>query len=242
MAYHASKAVAAVERSDPDWKLGRSEWIKADTLAMGRIPGQPTQFPLVHVQKGYNDLVEELTLHPENYEQYKRDYPGLIEALSTMSRFAFLEGREAFESGRLELALEKFGKVLGRDTRNFSTADRILREYTGRGIRETTIRNFWQRRYRESFESERGNAYMSITQELQRIAEAQGEEMADSLMESVAGNAGGEYRASAQQMMDWYYYSSAYQEGNLPEYLRIWRPQVLEGQKPLKVPFFRLKA
>lgn len=233
---HAGRAVAAVDRPDPDWELGRAEWILADSLTLGRIPGHPTQFVMVHVQEGYEDLVHELILHPENYEQDTRDYPGLIEALRTMSRFMFLEATRELSAGQLEVAIEKFGQVFIRDFDNFPPADRTVRGFTGQGIRELVIRNFWKNRLGQTFDNDRMEAFSMISQAMQQLGEDLGEQAADSLLEVAVVSVAENFRISNEQATDFYYYIRSIQQGNLPEYVRLWRHQVLEGKKPLRAP------
>ncbi len=234
---HAGRAVAAVDRPDPDWELGRAQWILADSLTLGKIPGHPTQFTMVHVQKGYKKLVHELILHPENYEQDNRDFPGLIDALRTMSRYMFLDARREFSRGRLDLALEKFEQVFCRDFDDFAAADRTVRDYTGQGIREMVIRNFWVDRYQKNFDNDRMEAFSMITQGSEQISEEMGEEAADSVMEEVFAGTAANYNTSSEQAADLYYYVRSLHQGNLPEYMRLWRHKVLKGKKPLRAPY-----
>ncbi len=234
---HAGRAVAAVDRTDPDWELGRAEWTLADSLTMGKIPGHETQFSMVHVREGYKELVHELVLHPENYDQTTRDYPGLIEALRTMSRFVFLEAGNELSAGRLDVAIEKFGQVFTMDFENFPAADRTVRALAGLGIRELVIRNFWVDRYQQTFESDRMEAFSMVSEGLGQLAQDMGEEAVDSLMDEIFDRVSDNFHTSGEQTADLYYYVRSFQQGNLPEYLRLWRHQVLEGRKPLRAPF-----
>jgi len=234
---HAGRAVAAVDRPDPDWELGKAEWILADSLSLGKIPGNPTQFSMVHVQEGYKELVQELILHTENYEQTVRDFPGLIEALRTMSRFMFLEASKNLADGRLDEAIEKFGQVFCRDFDNYAAADRTVRGFTGQGIRELVIRNFWVDRYSTNFDSDRMEAFSLVGQALEQLAQGVEEEITDSLMDGIFSNVSENFHTTGKQTADLYYYVRSVQQGNLPEYMRLWRHQVLEGKKPLRAPF-----
>jgi hypothetical protein len=234
---HASRAVAAVDRPDPDWELGQAEWILADSLTLGRIPGHSTQFSMVHVQEGYNALVNELILHPENYDQTTRDFPGLIQALRTMSRFVFLEANKNLAAGQLDLAIEKFEQVFSMDFENFAAADRTVRSFTGQGIRAKVVSNFWRDRYQQTFESDRMEAYSMVSEGLGQLAQDLGEEAVDSMMNVVFNNVSENFRTTGEQTADLYYYIRSVQQGNLPEYMRLWRHQVLEGNKPLRAPF-----
>ncbi|MBW7997839.1 MAG: hypothetical protein FVQ81_14970 [Candidatus Glassbacteria bacterium] len=237
MSYHARKATEAVEGPSPDWELGRLEWGKADAVANGKVPDHPTTYLMVHIQEGYDKLVEQLVLHPEEYDQMARDFPGVMQALREMSRFKYLEAVNLLARDQRELAIEVYIKVFTRDTENFPIADRVVRDFTGQGIRELIFRRFYKERYRQSFENDRMDIYSAAATQIAQIAQDQGEAAADSMIFEVMTNVGESFQISVEQAMNFYYVVRSVQDGNLPEYLRLYRHQVLQGQKPLRAPF-----
>jgi len=232
--YHARKALEAVDRPGPDWELGQTHWIKADSCTLGRVPGYRTDFSLVHVQAGYDKLTEDLVLHPEKYSQMVRDYPGLMAGLRKMSRFRFLEAEKYFAAGRYDLALDNYLKVFTRDMENFASADLQVRLLTGRGVKQTVGHRFMQERYRQTFENNRGEAHDMTMASISRVVEEKGQEAADSALYESAADIAKNFHITTEQNLDFYYYVQAFHNGNLPEYLRNWRHVVLEGQKPLR--------
>lgn len=234
LSWHASRALEAVEKPDPDWQLGRLEWSRADTVAKGRLPGRTTPFNMVFIQEGYNELVRNLILRPDEYNQMTRDFPGLMKALRQMSRFKYLEAEKLLAEGQRDKAVDNYLKVFTMDTENFPAADRLVRQFTGQGIKETAIWQFHHERAVQVFDNSRYDIFTTASGHLSQIAEEQGDEAADSMMYEVMSETSKTFAITPEQTMDVYYCVQTEQNGNLPEYLRLYRSQVLEGQRPIK--------
>ncbi|OGG00732.1 MAG: hypothetical protein A3F83_14675 [Candidatus Glassbacteria bacterium RIFCSPLOWO2_12_FULL_58_11] len=234
MDYYASRALACQELSPPDWQEGREEWNLADTVAFGKLPGLQSVYVLVHLQFGYSKYIRDIAENGDLYERMERDYPGLMAALRKMSEFQFRYAEYLMDQGRREEAIEAYLKVFVRDPENFVKAERIVKNITGRGIRENYNRQFWAGRSAEGFDRTRSEIYSMVDNVAARIEHESG---ADSVQAKLPGELtllAENFQVVPEQLEDVYYYTLHERQGTLTQYVLLMRTHILKGYPPLK--------
>ncbi|MFH1071407.1 MAG: hypothetical protein V1794_17445 [Candidatus Glassbacteria bacterium] len=234
--YHAGRALAAISGDSPDWELGRAEWARADTLTLGRLPGFTTTYRLVHIQSGYQAYLTEIALQPGRYERLERDFGGLMSAFRLMSEFKLREAENFMSQGYYDLAIDNYLLVFCRDPEHFERADQAVKRLTGKTVRETYEYQAWLQRAVASFDSDRMELYTNVQGQIAQMAKEVGEDSARANEAGFAVAFAERYKITPEQAVDIYYYSKTGIDGTLPAYLLQWAPEVLRGQKALRLP------
>ena len=234
--YHASKALAAISVNSPDWELGRTEWAKADTLCQGQLPGYPTTYRLVHIQRGYENFLIEIATQPGQYERLERDFTGLMAAFRKMSEFKFREAEHYLDQGYYDLAIENYLLVLCRDGDRFHSANQAVERLTGRSIRQTYDYHAWVKRAQDSYEGDCMELYHFVENTIAQMAKDVGEDSARTNEPAIAAAYADRYNVAPEQVIDIYYFAKTRADGTLPQSLLRWAPEVLRGQKALRLP------
>ena len=138
------------------------------------------------------------------------------------------------DQGRREEAIDAYLKVFVRDPQNYVKAERIVKNTTGRGIRETYNRQFWAGRSADGFDKTRSEMYGMVDNVAARIQHESGPDSVQTkLLEGLAQLADN-FKVAPEQLADAYYYTLHQKQGTLPQYLLLWRSQTLRGYPPLK--------
>jgi hypothetical protein len=126
--------------------------------------------------------------------------------------------------------------VFCRDPEHFERAGQVVKRLTGRSIRETYTYQAWVQRAILSFNNDRMELYTNVESQIAKLAKEVGEDSARAYESGFAARFGERYNITPEQAVDIYYYSKTNSNGTLPAYLLQWAPEVLRGQKALRLP------
>jgi tetratricopeptide (TPR) repeat protein len=230
--YHASRALEFLEQ-DKDWAKAAAEWAKADSLTRGRIPGAPTIYLMVLLQKGYDYYLKELSVDGFRYQMMERQFPGLMRAFRKMSEYQFRLAKHLESLGEQDEAIEHFLLVSRRDPQNFGEANRRVKHHTGKVIRE-----IYDERYRynlalEGYNGLRREMYSMVEQQMEGARQSFGDS-ADLYLPEIVAMMAKQYNETPERVMDVYLITKNELQGTLNQYLSLWRHQILKGQDPIK--------
>ncbi|MEA2064463.1 MAG: hypothetical protein U9P14_12240 [Gemmatimonadota bacterium] len=234
--YHASRALEALE-TDNDWERAALEWARADSLARGMIPGHSTIYKMVLLQRGYDYYLKEISGHGFRYKRMERQFPGLMEAFRKMSAYRFKLADHLEKQGRLDDALEHYLMVLKRDPENYHEANRRVIELTGRVIREVLDVRYHKEMIMKNFNAMKNEVFGSVETQLAQARQEFGDS-AELYLPAILASLAERQEESIERTTDLYLYIKNEMEGTLNEYLDLWRPQLLKGQKPMQPLFF----
>ena len=238
MGYYADRALSSISGGKEDWDQGQAEWAKADSLALGHIPGHQTTYLMVFIQSGYLQYLKEISYQGFLYDRYEQKYPGLMEALRKMSGFQYRLAEHLDSLGFKELAYERYLFVFKRDPDNFPKADKRVRQLTGRTIREIYDIQFKNDVAMKTYNAFREEMYGMALDWLRGGKEATGKDE-NELFPELAAHIARYYQMPIEQTTDTYFYTKYLTEGTLPAYLNLSRYRILKGYKPLIYMFLK---
>lgn len=230
--YYARRALEAISGQEKDWEQAALEWARADSLTYGFLPRHEHTFKLVLIDDGYARYIQDIAYQGERYNRMERDYPGLMNAFRKIGAYKFRLAEHLMEQGRRVEALEAYLLVFKRDPDNFARAEKAVKDMTGNTIREIQVRRFATDIAMEGFLNLRYELYGSAEGVMANIREEQGDEAAEQMFPEIIAELAQNFRISPEQTADIYYFTKSEIEGTLPEYIHLWRHEILQGQEP----------
>jgi tetratricopeptide (TPR) repeat protein len=230
--YYARRALEAISGQEKDWEQAALEWARADSLTYGFLPRHEHTFKLVLIDDGYARYIQDIAYQGERYNRMERDYPGLMNAFRKMGAYKFRLAEHLMEQGRRVEALEAYLLVFKRDPENFARAEKAVKDMTGNTIREIQVRRFTADIAMEGFLNLRYELYGSAEGVMANIRAEQGDEAAEQMFPEIMAELAQNFRISPEQAADIYYSTKSEIEGTLPEYIHLWRHEILQGQEP----------
>jgi tetratricopeptide (TPR) repeat protein len=230
--YYARRALEAISGQEKDWEQAALEWARADSLTYGFLPRHEHTFKLVLIDDGYARYIQDIAYQGERYNRMERDYPGLMNAFRKMGTYKFRLAEHLMEQGRRVEALEAYLLVFKRDPENFARAEKAVKDMTGNTIREIQVRRFTADIAMEGFLNLRYELYGSAEGVMANIRAEQGDEAAEQMFPEIMAELAQNFRISPEQAADIYYSTKSEIEGTLPEYIHLWRHEILQGQEP----------
>ncbi len=227
--YHADQALELSQGPAADWEAAHRQWELADSLLIGRVPGEPTVFYLVLIQKGYYTFLREISGDGERYAREEFRFPGLMEVLRRMSGFQFRLAGHLEEQGYRDQAIEHYLMVFKRDPQHYGPAFARVRELTGKSIREIEDELFFREQRDKVFLSFRRELYSMAEEQFQTKEQQSGISRDEAFPEVIEGVAK-YYSITIEQAADLYLYTMHEQQGTLVQYLNHYRHDVLRGQ------------
>lgn len=230
--YYAGRALEEVSGEEKDWELAAVEWARADSLTRGFLPKHEHTFRLVLIDDGYERYIREIAQQGERYNRMERDYPGLMDAFRKISEYQFRLAGHLMEQGRRVEALEAYLLVFKRDPENFTVAEKAVKEMTGNTIREIQDHRFAADIAMNGFLSFSDEIYGMAGNAMAGARAQQGDEAAEQMFPTIISELAQNFEISPEQTADIYYYRKSEMEGTLPEYIHLWRHEILKGQEP----------
>lgn len=230
--YYAKRALEAISGEEKDWERAALEWARADSLTYGSLPKHEHTFKLILIKNGYQRYNQDISARGDWYDRLERDYSGLMDAFRKMSEYKSRLAEHLMEQGRRVEALEAYLLVFKRDPENFARAEKAVKDMTGNTIREILVRRFAADIAMESFLSVRGEIYGTIGSAMANIGADQGDEAIEQMFPDIMVGLAENFNISPEQVADIYYFTKSEIEGTLPEYIHLWRYEILKGQEP----------
>jgi len=234
--YHASRTLEFLEQ-DKDWEKAATEWAKADSLTRGRIPGSPTIYLMVLLQKSYDQCLKEFSVEGFRYERMERQFPGLMRAFRKMSEYQFRVAKNLESLGQRDEAIEHYLLVSRRDPQNFGEANRRVKHFTGKVIREIYDERTRHDLALKGYNSLRREMYSMVEQNMEGARQSFGDS-ADLYLPEIIAMMAKQYNETPERVMDVYLITKNELDGTLNLYLSLWRHQILKGQDPVKPVYF----
>ncbi len=230
--YYAKRALEAISGEEKDWERAALEWARADSLTYGFLPRHEHTFRLVLFDDGYTRYIREIAYQGERYNRLERDYTGSMNAFRKMSEYKSRLAEHLMEQGRRVEALEAYLLVFKRDPENFARAEKTVKNMTGDTIREIQVRRLAADIAMKGFLSLCYEIYGLTEDAMRGIRAEQGDEAAEGMFPEIIGQLAMDYNISPEQAADIYYFTKSEIEGTLPEYIHLWRHEILKGQEP----------
>ncbi len=230
--YYAKRALEAISGEEKDWERAALEWARADSLTYGFLPRHEHTFRLVLFDDGYTRYIREIAYQGERYNRLERDYTGSMDAFRKMSAYKSRLAEHLMEQGRRVEALEAYLLVFKRDPENFARAEKAVKNMTGDTIREIQNRRFAADIAMQNFLSVRGEIYGTIGSAMADIGAEQGDEAIEQIFPEILAGLAQNFNISPEQAADLYYFTKSEIEQTLPEYIHLWRHEILKGQEP----------
>ena len=232
--YYATRALKAISGEEKDWERAAVEWAKADSLTNGFLPGYEHTFTMVLLDDGYAKYVQNIAQLGELYNRLERDYTGSMDAFRKMSEYKFRLAEHLMEQGRRVEALEAYLLVFKRDPENFARAEKTVKELTGKSTREIQEYYFRVDMALANYNAFRRDIYGMTENAIMRIRMEDGDEAVEGMFPEIIGQLAVDFNISPEQAADLYYSTKSEIEGTLPEYIHLWRYEILKGQEPKK--------
>ena len=151
-----------------------------------------------------------------------------------MSEYKFRLAEHLMEQGRRVEALEAYLLVFKRDPENFARAEKAVKRLTGKSIREIQEQHFRFDIAMKGFSNLCRNIYQLAEEGIMRIRTERGEEALESMFPEIMGQLAVDFNMSPEQVTDIYYSIKSERDGTLPEYINLWRYEILKGEEPKK--------
>jgi hypothetical protein len=232
--YYATRALEAISGEEKDWERAAVEWAKADSLTHGFLPGYEHTFTLVLFDDGYAKYIQDIAQQGEIYNRMERDYAGSMDALRKMSEYKFRLAEHLMEQGRRVEAFEAYLLVFKRDPENFARAEKAVKELTGKSTREIQEQYFRADNAMANYNALRRDIYGLAENAIMRIRSEYGDEAVEGMFPEIIGKLAVDFNISPEQAADIYYSTKSEIDGTLPEYIHLWRYEILKGQEPQK--------
>ena len=232
--YYARRALEAISGGEKDWERAEREWARADSLTYGFLPQYKHTFKLILIDDGYERLIQDIEWQGERYNRLAREYPGLMDAFRKISEYKFRLAEHLMEQGGRIEALEAYLLVFKRDPENHARAEKAVKEMTGDSIREIHDRRFTIDVAKEGFFNLRLQIHGMAEDAIAGIRAEHGDEALVQYFPQIMTDVGLNFRISPEQATDIYYYTKSEMEGTLPEYIHLWRHEILKGQEASK--------